>query len=137
MQIARNRKQGQHRSNAYKHFSSFPRPRSCLRFWSRETGSAVPSRVDSPILHAWAESGVHSQALLFLPISATVLHCIVCRCHWNERLGAWVQLEVHRQHHREHCYLIKSLQLHPADVYHPLVGPHLAFTSTGMVPPRL
>ena len=33
--------------------------------------------------------------------------------------------------------MIKSLQLRPADVYHPLVGPHLAFTSTGLVPPRL
>ena len=28
-----------------------------LRFWSRETGSAVPSRVSLPILHTQAESG--------------------------------------------------------------------------------
>ena len=75
--------------------------------------------------------------LSFLPVSATVLHCLGCRCRWNERLGAWVQLEVHRQHHREHCYLIRSLKLRPADVGHPLMGPHLAFTSSGLVPPRL
>ena len=27
----------------------FPCPRACLRIWSRETGSAVPSRVSLPI----------------------------------------------------------------------------------------
>ena len=31
-------------------------PRSCLKIWSRETGSAVPSRVSPLILHAQDES---------------------------------------------------------------------------------
>ena len=35
---------------------TFPCPRSRLRIWSRETGSAVPSRVTLPILHTQAES---------------------------------------------------------------------------------
>ena len=35
----------------------FPCPRACLRIWSRETGSAVPSRVSLLILHTQAESG--------------------------------------------------------------------------------
>ena len=34
----------------------FPCPRTCLRIWSRETGSAVPSRVSLLILHTQAES---------------------------------------------------------------------------------
>ena len=37
----------------------FPCPRSCLRIWSRETGSAVPSRVSLFILHTQAESGAY------------------------------------------------------------------------------
>ena len=45
----------------------FPRPRSRLRIWSRETGSAVPSRVSPLILHAQAESGAYSRAPLFPP----------------------------------------------------------------------
>ena len=36
----------------------FPCLRSRLRIWSRETGSAVPSRVSLPILHTWAESSI-------------------------------------------------------------------------------
>ena len=40
------------RKNAY----IFPCPRSCLGIWSRETGSAVPSRVS---LHTQAESGAY------------------------------------------------------------------------------
>ena len=39
----------------------FPCPRSRLRIWSRETGSAVPSRVSLPILYTQAESGAHSR----------------------------------------------------------------------------
>ena len=35
-------------------------PRLHLRIWSRETGSAVPSRVSLPILHTQAESGAYS-----------------------------------------------------------------------------
>ena len=35
----------------------FPCPRSRLRIWFRETGSAVPSRVRLLILHTQAESG--------------------------------------------------------------------------------
>ena len=45
----------------------FPCPRSSLRIWSRETGSAVPSRVSPLILHAQAESGAYSRAPLFPP----------------------------------------------------------------------
>ena len=43
----------------------FPCPRTCLRVWSRETGSAVPSRVSLLILHTQAESGAY-----LLPSSA-------------------------------------------------------------------
>ena len=34
-------------------------PCTCLRIWSRETGSAVPSRVSLFILHTQAESGAY------------------------------------------------------------------------------
>ena len=44
---------------------NFPCPRSRHRIWSRETGSAVPSRVSPLILHAQAESGAYSRAPLF------------------------------------------------------------------------
>ena len=44
----------------------FPCPRSRLKIWSRETGSAVSSRVSLFILHIQAESGAYSG---FLPIS--------------------------------------------------------------------
>ena len=36
-------------------------PRSRLRIWSRETGSAVTSRVSPLILHTEADSGVYSR----------------------------------------------------------------------------
>ena len=39
----------------------FSCPRSRLRIWSRETDSAVPSRVSVLILHTQTESGVYSQ----------------------------------------------------------------------------
>ena len=38
---------------------SVPLSRTCLRIWSRETGSAVPSRVSLLILHTQAESGAY------------------------------------------------------------------------------
>ena len=38
-----------------------PCPRSRLRIWPRETGSAVPSRVSLLILHFQAESGAYSR----------------------------------------------------------------------------
>ena len=47
----------------------FPCPRSRLRIWSRETGSAVPSRVSPLILHAQAKSGAYTRAPLFPPAS--------------------------------------------------------------------
>ena len=37
----------------------FPCPRTCLRIWSRETGSAVPSRINLLILHTQVESGAY------------------------------------------------------------------------------
>ena len=37
----------------------FPCPRTCLRIWSRETGSAVPSRVSLFILQTQAEFGAN------------------------------------------------------------------------------
>ena len=46
---------------------NFPYPRSRLRIWSRETGSAVPSRVSPLTLYAQAESGAYSLAPLFPP----------------------------------------------------------------------
>ena len=39
----------------------FPCPRLRLRIWSRETGSAVPSRVSLLILHTQAESSAYSR----------------------------------------------------------------------------
>ena len=33
----------------------FPYPRTCLRVWSRETGSAVSSRASLPFLYTQAE----------------------------------------------------------------------------------
>ena len=39
----------------------FPVPRSRLRIWPRETGSAVPSRVNLLILHTQAEFGAYSR----------------------------------------------------------------------------
>ena len=39
----------------------FPSPRSRLRIWFREAGSAVPSRVSLLILHNQAESGDYSR----------------------------------------------------------------------------
>ena len=47
--------------------SSNSRPRSRLSFWSRKEGSALPPRVGLPILHARAEFGAYSQALLLPP----------------------------------------------------------------------
>ena len=42
-----------------------------LRFWSRELGSAVPSRVSPLILHTQAESGAYLTPPL-IPLYATV-----------------------------------------------------------------
>ena len=39
----------------------YPCPRSRLRIWSRETGSAVPPRVSLLILHTQAASGSYSR----------------------------------------------------------------------------
>ena len=41
--------------------SVFPCPRLRLGIWSRETGSAVPSRVSLLTLHSQAESGAYSR----------------------------------------------------------------------------
>ena len=38
---------------------NIPCPRTCLRIWPRETGSAVPSRVSLLILPTQAESGAY------------------------------------------------------------------------------
>ena len=55
-----------------KHF--FPRPRSRLRIWSRQTDSAVPSRVSLLSLHTQAESGAYSRDSSRFPrISATAI----------------------------------------------------------------
>ena len=45
----------------------FFRPRSCLRNWSRETGSAVPSRVSPIILHTQAARFMIRGVNAFLP----------------------------------------------------------------------
>ena len=42
-------------------------PRSRLRIWSRETDSAVPSRVSPVILQTQTESGAYSGASLYPP----------------------------------------------------------------------
>ena len=41
--------------------NEFPCPRTCLRIWSRDTGSAVPSRVSLLIFDTQAESGAYSR----------------------------------------------------------------------------
>ena len=38
---------------------NIPCPLACLRIWSSETGSAVPSRISLLILHTQAESGAY------------------------------------------------------------------------------
>ena len=45
----------------------FPCPRSRLRIWSRETGSAVPPRVSPLILHTRAEFGAYSRDFYRFP----------------------------------------------------------------------
>ena len=51
-----------------------------LRIWSRETGSAVPSRVSLPIFHTWAESGAYSRDSSRYPrrrpFIYTAIHCV-------------------------------------------------------------
>ena len=42
-------------------------PRSCLRIWSRETGSAFLSRVSLLILHTQAEFGAYSRDFCRFP----------------------------------------------------------------------
>ena len=54
-------------SCSWSHEFSMP-PRSRLRIWSRERGSAVPSWVSPLILHLHAESGPYSRAPL-LPLA--------------------------------------------------------------------
>ena len=47
--------------NKENEYLTFPEPRSRLRIWPRETGSAVPSRVSLLILHTQAESVANSR----------------------------------------------------------------------------
>ena len=55
----------------------FPCPRSRLRIWSRETGSAVLSRVSLIILHTQAESGLPIHAIE--PVPSLSGHAIAYR----------------------------------------------------------
>ena len=66
----------------------FPCPRTCLRIWSRETGSAVPSRVSLFILHTQAESGAYSRdssrfprqrPFIYLNRHTSLRQCRLCR----------------------------------------------------------
>ena len=50
----------------------FPCPRSRLRIWSPETGSAVPSRVSLLILHTPAEYGAYSRDFSRFPWQSRV-----------------------------------------------------------------
>ena len=50
----------------------FPCPRSRLRIWSHEAGSAVPFRASPLILHTQAEFGAYSRDLVFPPIFRNV-----------------------------------------------------------------
>ena len=52
----------------------FPCPRTCLRIWSRETGSAVPSRVSLFILHTQAESGAYLRDSSRVPRRRPFIH---------------------------------------------------------------
>ena len=58
--------------------SKNPCPRSRLRIWSRETGSAVPSRLSLLILHTQAESGTHSST--YISSSSVKYHGAPCSC---------------------------------------------------------
>ena len=55
----------------------FPCPRSRLRIWTRETGSAVPSCVSLVILHTRAESGSYSRNSSRFPRRASI--CLLNR----------------------------------------------------------
>ena len=80
----------------------FPCPCSCLRIWSRETGSAVPTRVSLLILHTRTQSGPNSRdSFRFLRrpshITSTAIglvlslpgdtiayrRCLLPRVHWH------------------------------------------------------
>ena len=54
----------------------FPCPRSCLRIWSRETGSAVPSRVSLliSIILSQAESGAYLRDFSRVPRGLPFIH---------------------------------------------------------------
>ena len=60
----------------------FPRPRSRLRIWSCETGSAVPSRVTPLILHTQADSDENTHGSRFPParphIPSTAIGSVPC-----------------------------------------------------------
>ena len=58
--------------------SSNSYPRSRLRFWSREEGSALSSRVSSPILHARDVSGAYSGEPLLPPAFRDGAAAAVC-----------------------------------------------------------
>ena len=52
----------------------FPCPRSCLKIWSRETASAIPSRVSLLILHTPAESGAYLRDSARFPRRCTFIY---------------------------------------------------------------
>ena len=62
-------------------------PRTCLRIWSRETGSAVPSRVSLLILHTQAESGAYLRDSSRVPRRRpTILYIYTYTCVINSKL---------------------------------------------------
>ena len=76
----------------------FPCPRSRLRNWSRETGSAILSHVSRLILHAQAESGAYSRAPPFPP---AFRHGVVSAPEKRHRVSLTQKNAFQRHHHRE------------------------------------
>ena len=72
----------------------FPvRIRSCLRIWSRETGSAVPSRVSLLIsIHTQAESGAYLRDSSRVPRWPCVLLIGICTSSSLSRLQKLIEL---------------------------------------------
>ena len=81
----------------------FPRPRSCVVFWSRDVSSAVPHHVAPPIFRLRSESGAYTQA----PLRPPAFHGgtpVLMPWPLVRRSDLWIQLAVHRRCHRQCRY---------------------------------
>ena len=80
---------------------NFPCPRARLKIWSRETGSAIPSRASLLILHTEAESGAYSQAPLLPPAFHDGLHITHTPPSSRSRVYQVTQMRADGAHCRE------------------------------------